>query len=254
MLTSLLLNELNVYKFLALLLFLISQPVSEALPFRFIVWNVGQGEWTTLVGPSMCFHIDMGGEVSPLSHVSKLCHDRKNRAYFSHWDWDHIGFAKRAAERLRSFCILSLPGGTPSKFKKSLFQDIPRCPDLNTLIHEVTISSDFSKSKRSNDSSRVYNAYNQVIVSGDSPSSKEKIWSRRLSKIKSAILVLGHHGSKTSTSDHLLETLGPLRLAVASARRRRYGHPHTETLFKLKKFKAPVLTTEDWGSIMIELN
>jgi competence protein ComEC len=40
-----------------------------------------------------------------------------------------------------------------------------------------------------------------------------------------------------------------LRVAVASARERRYGHPHQETELILRKFRVPLLRTEDWGNI-----
>lgn len=65
------------------------------------------------------------------------------------------------------------------------------------------------------------------------------------------VLALGHHGSRTSTSKDLLKELPNLKLAIASARKRRYGHPHRETVEALGKFKVPILSTEDWGNIVI---
>ncbi len=228
-------------------------PLADGLNTRFIIWNVGQGEWTTLVTGSTCFHFDMGGEFDPVLRVQLACSERKNKVYYSHWDWDHIGFTRTVYQKLRSLCIAALPGGKGSKYKISILQKLPVCEDPpSTSIRELTATGNIEK--MSNDSSRVFIAVNQVIISGDSPTSKEKAWSLNIpQKLNSPILVLGHHGSRTSTSENLLNHFYRIRIAIASARKKRYGHPHLETLIRLKIHKVPTITTESWGTILLEL-
>jgi competence protein ComEC len=65
-------------------------------------------------------------------------------------------------------------------------------------------------------------------------------------------LILGHHGSQTSSSQAFLTQARP-GLAIASARRARYGHPHRKVVSRLRQKKIPTLTTEDWGSLFFSL-
>ncbi len=46
----------------------------------------------------------------------------------------------------------------------------------------------------------------------------------------SDILKLGHHGSKTSTSELFLDTVQPQYAVVSAAVGNRYGHPHQEVI------------------------
>ena len=73
---------------------------------QLIVWNVGQGQWVTLIDRSECWHFDTGGEIAPWDGLIELCATRLNRIFLSHWDKDHISFANGLARRTPS-CLLS---------------------------------------------------------------------------------------------------------------------------------------------------
>jgi competence protein ComEC len=62
------------------------------------------------------------------------------------------------------------------------------------------------------------------------------------------ILVAGHHGAKTSTSQALLEAVTP-ELAVISVGKNSYGHPTQETLDRLASIGAQVFRTDQDGTI-----
>ncbi len=63
-------------------------------------------------------------------------------------------------------------------------------------------------------------------------------------------LVAGHHGSKTSTSKDLLETLTPETVCI-SVGSNRYGHPAPETLWRLKEAGCAVYRTDLQGNIRL---
>lgn len=64
------------------------------------------------------------------------------------------------------------------------------------------------------------------------------------------VLVLGHHGSKTSSSVGWLKQLQP-RLTIASAGRlNRFGHPSNEVQARLQLLQIPLLTTAEQGAIL----
>jgi competence protein ComEC len=91
------------------------------------------------------------------------------------------------------------------------------------------------------------------LIPGDSTAPQEKIWSYHGNMQKTGFLLLGHHGSRTSTSEELLSQLPHLKVAIASARFARYGHPHLEVVRRLKKYHVALLKTEDWGNLWFEI-
>ncbi|MGE5084974.1 MAG: hypothetical protein ACM3MG_01640, partial [Bacillota bacterium] len=94
--------------------------------------------------------------------------------------------------------------------------------------------------------------FENTLLPGDSPQQEEKFWKNQSWIQNTKILVLGHHGSKTSTSAELIASLPNLQMAIASARWARYKHPHPATVAILQKYHIPLLRTEDWGNIWLE--
>lgn len=223
---------------------------------QFVVWNVGQGQWATEIHPHMCLHFDLGGEFNISSTVATYCHDKKNFMFLSHWDWDHISFALKYSEKIPNSCLAALPFGSSHKFKMNLLQKIRICSDQEKAVFENYLKIDFHpqnslhrrRLRTPNDLSQVIEARSSsVLLPGDSPVSQEIFWKNNVSRHIRG-LVLGHHGSKTSTSQGLLDRARP-RWAVASARHKKYGHPHPRVIQLLKKAKIPLLKTEDWGHL-----
>ena len=66
------------------------------------------------------------------------------------------------------------------------------------------------------------------------------------------LLSVGHHGSKTSTSEDFLKEISP-EVAVISSKQSVYGHPNKEVLEVLKKYNVNVLITEKMGAIKIKI-
>lgn len=90
----------------------------------------------------------------------------------------------------------------------------------------------------------------QVLLTGDTNSSVEQFLARNdpLS-LPSNVLQLGHHGSKTSSSDVFLKTVKP-EIAVASAgKNNSYGHPATQVVDRVLKNNITLITTKDSGTI-----
>ncbi len=91
------------------LIFVCTQIAKENIANYFIVWNVGQGQWTTLVTFEECIHFDMGGERFPLKKIEKFCNKKKNFTYLSHSDWDHINGLKK----WKNTCLMNRPWAKP---------------------------------------------------------------------------------------------------------------------------------------------
>lgn len=212
------------------------------------VWNVGQGQWVTLSDDSGCWHFDTGGEFAPWPAIMALCRRRANFVWLSHWDWDHLSFAGGARRNLPDICFLGKPLG-PANAKK--LRALYEAKDCSAKIgFESWAGYDRGEA---NERSRVA-LVREVLIPGDSTRTQEKRWVRELAGVERArILILGHHGSRTSTSKILAANIPRVRMAIASARFRRYGHPHREVEKRMKEKQIPVLRTEDWGTIRIQL-
>jgi competence protein ComEC len=232
---------------------------------RWTVWNVGQGLWVTERTFAICRHFDMGGEHAPWPVIRRLCANKMNIMLFSHWDWDHVGFANKALRQLPSLCLLTPPAGSAKAARKKILERANHCPNtthqrqdtthqqkaMDHLV-ELTELNNLNGQKSSNDSSRVFLLSDHILIPGDSTRSQEKIWALRRNLSRVTHLVLGHHGSKTSTSPELLTRLPNLRQAIASSRKSKYGHPHPRVLSDLKKAGVAVLRTEIWGNLHFE--
>lgn len=67
------------------------------------------------------------------------------------------------------------------------------------------------------------------------------------------VLKVAHHGSKNSTSEAFLEQVHPKLALISAGEGNRYGHPHKETLERLKGAKCKVLETGECGAITLEV-
>lgn len=239
-----------------ILITLSASPLDDLLAGNYLVtWNVGQGQWLTHISNSHCRHFDMGGETFPWKTLRKACHGKTNLVYLSHWDWDHIGAlskTQRVRTNLPELCLKLRPRGKSSRYKERLLKRWPHCQNSMNLSPDDLRQWSPSTGKDSNSQSHVLRM-GDILIPGDSPATEERTW-RQLPWIRSArILILGHHGSRTSSSEALLTELPSLKLGIVSARWARYRHPHPQVLERFARRSIPLIRTEDWGNIWIEL-
>ncbi len=67
------------------------------------------------------------------------------------------------------------------------------------------------------------------------------------------ILILGHHGSKTSSSENFLRATSPKIAIISSGCDNTYGHPNTEIIERLHFLHLPFLNTCNSGTITYRL-
>jgi competence protein ComEC len=90
----------------------------------------------------------------------------------------------------------------------------------------------------------------RALVTGDMSSAGERALLRFAYIPTIDMLVVGHHGSRRSTSEELLYATRP-GLAVISVGRNSFGHPSYETLTRLEARGIPVLRTDIMGHITV---
>ncbi|MDO8663688.1 MAG: ComEC/Rec2 family competence protein [Candidatus Wildermuthbacteria bacterium] len=95
---------------------------------------------------------------------------------------------------------------------------------------------------------------NNFLFTGDALKLVEKEIIGRGLDIKSDVLKIGHHGSKTSSGEEFIEQVSPAIAVISAGRNNSYGHPHQEVLDTLNKYGITVLRTDQNGDIKIISN
>ena len=88
-----------------------------------------------------------------------------------------------------------------------------------------------------------------VLLTGDAEIKNEQIFARTLGKID--VLQVGHHGSKTSTSEYLLSQVRPDVAIISSGRWNPWKFPHYSVIERLQRYKSTVENTAISGQVRI---
>lgn len=90
---------------------------------------------------------------------------------------------------------------------------------------------------------------NQFLLTGDlSLEGERELLSSGLN-IEADVLKVGHHGSRSSSSDEFLERVSPKEAIILVGAGNSYGHPHKEILEKLEKSGIKIWRTDKDGTI-----
>ncbi|MCM1245113.1 MAG: DNA internalization-related competence protein ComEC/Rec2 [Roseburia sp.] len=90
----------------------------------------------------------------------------------------------------------------------------------------------------------------RMLTTGDLEESGEE--ELDIPEEKYDILKVGHHGSKTSSSEEFLAQTSPENAFISAGRNNRYGHPAEVTLDKLNAAGARIWSTAEQGAIFAE--
>ncbi len=93
-----------------------------------------------------------------------------------------------------------------------------------------------------------------IMLTGDSTIKTEKIILDENSsrQLKSTILKVGHHGSRTSSSPSFIKAVMPSYALISDGKENNYGHPHQETLDILNQLGAKIFRTDLLGTIIMK--
>lgn len=136
--------------------------------------------------------------------------------------------------------------------KKGMVLDIGGGASLNILFPDRDVSE-----WPTNDGSVVAQLIygdTSIMLTGDSTIKTEKIilGEFSLAQLKSDILKVGHHGSRTSTSLSFVKNVAPTYALISDGKDNKYGHPHKETLDILEQFGAKILRTDLLGTVIMK--
>lgn len=94
----------------------------------------------------------------------------------------------------------------------------------------------------------------RVLLMGDAEHEIEKQLLESCELENIYILKVGHHCSRTATSDMFLSVTNPQIAICSCGKENKFGHPHYETLEKFQNLNVQYLVTYEEGNIVIKFN
>lgn len=92
---------------------------------------------------------------------------------------------------------------------------------------------------------------NKFLFTGDAQYSNEDDMIKSGFDLTADVLKVGHHGSYTSTTKNFLSIVNPKYAVISCGKGNDYGHPHKETLNKLKEKNIRFFRTDEDGTVVI---
>lgn len=240
--------------------------------------DVGQGDSILIHSKDKTMLVDTGGVIN---YSREKWQERKNEKsltnyvtipvlkklgirkidylVLTHGDFDHMGEALKLIKQYRVEDIYLNQGNFNLLEKKVIkkYRHVYQIREKEEIvlgnINIVQINKEFSDENDSSSILLMYYKNKKILLTGDASKKSEEYILNKYNIGKIDVLKIGHHGSKTSTSDELLEELRPSLAIISCGKNNRFNHPHKETIDKLKEYRIKYLRTDISGTIRIDL-
>jgi len=246
-------------------------PVEELDELKVHFIDVGQGDSILIESPSGRIVLIDGGPRTAgekvVSYLKKAGISAIDIVIGTHPHEDHIG---GLIEVLRNFPVREVidPGvvHTTKTFEDYLTiidqRNIPftegragMSRDLGAGAVMQILHPSSPSSSHLNDASivaRVVYGQMSFLFTGDAEEKSEfEMLARSNIQLNSTVLKVGHHGSRTSTSQAFLDAVNPNHAVIMCGKDNRYGHPHQEVLSRLAAAGVQVLRTDIHGTMVM---
>ena len=232
----------------------------ELLDFRFTVLDVGQGQCLLVQCKGVNIMVDCGGdsdtETADIAAETLLSQGitELDCLILTHLDRDHAGAAANLLTRIDTGLLILPPEANGLEACTSgqvvyAGEDLSiDCKDMQVEIYAANFPGN------SNEMSLCILFDTQmcdILITGDRNGFGERTLLRYHAIADVDILVAGHHGSKNSTCEELLEAVRPEIVCVSAGEGNAYGHPAPELLQRLQEFGCTVFRSDEDGDIVI---
>ncbi len=231
--------------------------------------DVGQGDSVLLEIKDKSILIDTGGSYFSNYSIAKnklvpyfksLGIKKLDYLILTHGDYDHMG---EAISLINSFKVdkVIFNNGEYNDLELDLIKVLEeKNIDYYQNIEELNIANNklyFLNNKlydNENDNSNVvYTVLNNIklLLMGDAGIEVEDNILNKYNLNDIDILKVGHHGSKTSSSEQFINSINPKYSMISVGKNNRYGHPNKEVLYNLDD--TIIYRTDYDGSVMFQL-
>lgn len=249
---------------LLLALVLWRPPLPPQGQFELLAADVGQGNAVLVrtanhallydTGPRYSLESDAGHRV--LVPLLQSLGTRLDRVIVSHRDTDHAGGAQAVLAMQEQAQLLT---SMPSESILGLSRTPTRCEAGQHWVWDGVqfdilhpLAADYGQERKPNALScvlRISTATQSVLLVGDIEQAQETQLLARVPDLKSTVLLVPHHGSKTSSSAAFLDAVQPRFALVQSGYRNRYGHPAGPVMDRYREHHITVRDSPHCGAM-----
>ena len=249
--------------------------------FLFVMLDVGQGDCLFIKLPYNQGNIliDTGGRLEYeqekwqerevnfsyadrviVPYLNSLGIEKLDYLILSHGDYDHMG---EAIYLVNNFKVdkVTFNNGEYNDLELELIKVLEEknikyyrnIKELNINNHKLYFLNNKIYNNENDNSTVIYFNYNQIkmLFMGDAGVEVEENILEKYQLNAIDILKVGHHGSKTSSSEEFINTINPKYSVISVGKNNRYRHPNKEVLESLKDSK--IYRTDQEGSIMFKV-
>lgn len=137
--------------------------------------------------------------------------------------------------------------GQRINIEKGLYFDV-LWPNSKNVINENNINNNSLVFKI------VYKKFSMLFTGDIEETAEKAILKEYKHTLKSTILKIAHHGSKTSSISEFVNTVKPKIALIGVGEKNTFGHPNQQTIEKLENINCRVYRTDLMGEIIIKIN
>ncbi len=249
----------------------------ERLPdgnLRVAFLDIGQGDALLMTTPgNQRILIDGGPDFSLLEHLGEelpFFEKTIDLLILSHSDADHVAAFPEILRRYNVRKVL-FTGIARDTAIYSAFLDAVRESGVDIILAEAGNDLDLGagmmldilwplqsmfgeEPKETNNTSIVAKIVwkdHEVLLTGDIEKEVEEALLKAGMDLRSDILKVAHHGSRTSSSSGFLLAVAPGLAVISVGRENTYGHPHPSVLGRFEALRIPVRRTDREGTVEV---
>lgn len=239
--------------------------------------DVSQGDSTLIKYKNEAILIDTGGKVSfktekwkqktkyyitdsTMLFLKSIGITKLNTLITTHGDYDHMGEATNLINNFKVEKVI-FNCGEYNDLENELIKVLDKkkikyyscIKELNSDDNKLYFLQTKEYDNENENSNVIYFKYNnfKFLFMGDAGIEKEKDILNKYNLANIDVLKVGHHGSKTSSSEYFIDETKPKYSIISVGKNNRYGHPNKEVLNNLENTK--IYRTDKNGTIMFKI-
>ena len=241
-----------------------------------IMFDIGQGDSILLHSNNKNVLVDTGGKMTyntskwqvtknkyslvekiTIPYLKKRGIKKLDYLILTHGDFDHLGEALTLIQKFKVKKILINEGSLNNLEKQIKKESKNVIVAKQNYYFEAGEFSFFSLNNdlgEENDSSLVFYVTiknKKILLMGDASYKSEENIMDNFNLDKVDILKVGHHGSRTSSSEKFLKTIKPKLALISAGKDNKFGHPNQEIIDRFQSLDINYLVTNKVGSIKI---
>lgn len=233
--------------------------------------DVGQGDAVAINLPDgKVMLIDAGDEDVNVTYTKYLTENVFNTSkdktvdylVLTHADVDHIGGTLRLLKNFKIKKIFMPKIDSNSNIYQEILKLVENKYNYQILDDEYLINQngyaitflESLSSANTNDSSQVIKLEyknKSFLFTGDISHTVENDYVKEYGEFLNVdVLKVSHHGSKESSSEEFLNITSPQYSVISCGKDNSYGHPHEETMLRLRTVNSNIIRTDESGNIL----